>query len=847
MDFLDSVNVQFQAAYHGSGASFEHFNTTQYGLSGEGSMAFGWGTYLTSSEDIARDYADRQGSQKYADINDSYNVLKTNVFGTLQNAAEMKGFEKAVQERKAALQHQVEDTDGFYSDEQKGNAKRLLEEMENLTENDLKTRHIYSVEIPDGKYLSWNNDVPEATKTEIAEKLHSHLVESDPESYSGNATNYLRQELESLFESEMDGQRFYGSLADYLGSERQASEFLKESGYTGISYPAGTIYGNGNGATNYVIFNDDDIEIKEHLQFQLVGERSIMRMAESEEKERILADLSAAKLMEEKYKNMDAAARVSRIRFATGWEKSADGRWKYELDDSKNRIKSGTLFQKILSTQPQMLEQLTKTTTLTLEDIMEAPELFNVFPFMKNVRVSFYSDPNAFRAVLTPEGIKINTQYLNEVDGEKGMKGVLAHEIQHVIQAVEYSGSKGLHGESIELLYSDMQNAIKAAGSNRYDYDLTSLQEGLDEYMHDFGEVEARNVARRISMSYNERRHNTLESTEDVARNLQFQIRSPGPENRNLALEQPTSRSQYLEGKRELTDEDIIKILDLPNEKPSQASIQSYTRNSYRELKESPEKLAELTEKLKTVEYLKYHDTYIAKSKLLYEQSAVLYNEIPCLIVLNEMKVPAYLLPYEYAKESDGIKREFADSLKNDYFTDFKRVFSSRINSAFKKGIQQGRDIFFLVSNENLDKEEIKRQLIDRVNYHNVPDRSGTYIFFSEKDSKCYSFEVDKKGQIGESTDFDLKKFRLALSDKPLSLGEEINSSSSKNIVTDRHTYVNTINSVSDFLLTRNLIGESTDADLKKIRLTLSDKPLPLGEELDSSSSKSMVTDKQND
>ena len=271
--------------------------------------------------------------------------------------------------------------------------------------------------------------------------------------------------------------------------------------------------------------------------------------------------------------------------------------------------------------------------------------------------------------------------------------------------------------------------------------------------------------------------------------------------------ENPT-RSQYLEGKRELTDEDIIKILDLPNEKPSQASIQSYTRNSYMELKENPEKLAELTEELKSAEYLKYHDTYISKSKLLFEQSAVLYNEIPCLIILNEMKVPAYLLPYEYAKESDGVKKEFADSLKNDYFTDFKRVFSSRINSAFKKGIQQGRDIFFLVSNEKLDNEEIKRQLIDRVNYHDVADRSGTYIFFSEKDSKCYSFEVDKKGQIGESSDFDLKQFRLALSDKPLSLGEELDSSSSKTMVTDKQNDVNITNSVFESLLARGAIEE---------------------------------------
>lgn len=435
--------ISFQAAYHGSGASFDRFNTAQYGLSGEGSMSFGWGTYLTSSEDIAKHYA--------------------------------KGY-------------------------------------------------LYSVEIPDGKFLEWDKKVPGITKTEISEKLYAHIVESDPEAYSGNAANYLKDELASLFESEMNGQHFYGTLADYLGSEKQASEFLKESGYTGISYPAGIINGNGNDATNYVIFNDDDITIKEHLQFQLVGERSIMRMTQNEERKRILEDLAAAKLMDEKYSNIEPSLKATRIRFATGWEKSADGQWKYELDDSLNRIKSGSLFEKILNTSPEMLEQLTKNTTLTLDDIMEAPELYGVFPFMKNVHVGFYSDPNAFRAVLTPDGIKINTKYLDGISGEKGMKGVLAHEIQHIIQAVEYSGSKGINGESIEQLYNNMMEAMKAASIKRYDYDVSSLEHGLSEYMHDSGEIEARNVARRIFMNASERRHTTLESTEDIARNMQFQI-----------------------------------------------------------------------------------------------------------------------------------------------------------------------------------------------------------------------------------------------------------------------------------------------------------------------------------
>ncbi len=281
-----------------------------------------------------------------------------------------------------------------------------------------------------------------------------------------------------------------------------------------------------------------DLKLKQFLdsvniQFQLVGERSIMRMAESEEKQRILDDLKAAKLMDEKFKSMDSASRVYRIRAATGWEKSADGRWKYETDDSINRIKSGSLIEKMLNTSPDLLAELSKRTPLAAGDVLDAPELFKIFPFMKNVSISFYSDPNAFRAVLTPEGIKLNTQYLKASDGEKGLKGVLAHEIQHVIQAVEFSESTGIQGKNIESLYNNMMSAMKAADTKQYDYDLTSLQNGLDSYMKDIGEIEARNVARRITMSYDQRRHTTLESTEDIKRTIQFQTKnnSNGDEN----------------------------------------------------------------------------------------------------------------------------------------------------------------------------------------------------------------------------------------------------------------------------------------------------------------------------
>ncbi|MBO7733342.1 MAG: hypothetical protein J6S67_12330 [Methanobrevibacter sp.] len=272
------------------------------------------------------------------------------------------------------------------------------------------------------------------------------------------------------------------------------------------------------------VYDDiDNDSIPDELFFQLAGEASIQRMAEGEERKRILADLDAAQLMDKKYKNMDDASKAARIRRATGWEKDATGRWKFELDDSINRIKLGTKIAQAIKDAPELLSDASTANLLNLGDILDAPELYKVFPYMKNVRVSFYSDPNAFRAVLTPQGIKVNTRYLQGIDGEKGLKGVLAHEIQHVIQAMEYADSKGLQGENIEQLYNDMMDAMQAAGERKYDYDLTSLQNGLDAYMKDAGEIEARNVARRILMNADARRMNTLASTEDVKRKVLFQ------------------------------------------------------------------------------------------------------------------------------------------------------------------------------------------------------------------------------------------------------------------------------------------------------------------------------------
>ena len=61
--------------------------------------------------------------------------------------------------------------------------------------------------------------------------------------------------------SEKRGQNFYAYLSNKLGGEVKASEYLESIGIKGIRYPAGTISGVKSNASNYVIFEPEDIKI----------------------------------------------------------------------------------------------------------------------------------------------------------------------------------------------------------------------------------------------------------------------------------------------------------------------------------------------------------------------------------------------------------------------------------------------------------------------------------------------------------------------------------------------------------------------------------------------------------
>lgn len=242
---------------------------------------------------------------------------------------------------------------------------------------------------------------------------------------------------------------------------------------------------------------------------------------------------------------------------------------------------------------------------------------------------------------------------------------------------------------------------------------------------------------------------------------------------RNVALINKAyklTRSEYLENKTELLDEDIVSILDLPAEKEIRTQIKSYTDKDYLELSKDNTKLSQLTESLKNdAEYLTYRGSYIAKSKLLYESSVTLCNEIPSLLIAQEIGDCFYLLPYGYAKDKSENFKKFADMLERDNFIDIKRNYSTKLKHNFKKGHNQGNNIFFFITSDKTDYEKIRQEINKCVyNRKEVQNKTAKYIFYIEQSNRCGSFSFDTTGKLVTEKEYTLKQIRSFDNERPL-------------------------------------------------------------------------------
>ena len=311
---MNTGSVREHRVYHGSGADFDAFDHSHMG-EGEGAQAYGWGTYVTEVEGIGRTYAEQNATTH----NDALRALQHDVDAIsdqlnrhrddlkydeeqLKRANEWRAeaeldyelFKDEAEELKekygeSSPKYRNHLFNDIYTDEMKRAQSSVKSTEESIQyrkekiaelEKALKDkqaeidelpkefpRHLYTVEIPDDNgvnYLDWNEHPAESLLKDVGSFLESEGFER----VQDNPARYEKGESTVVLNPNATGADLYAELREALGSDKKASQALSELGCIGIKYPADNMRGGReDGAKNYVIFNENDAKIADHIRF----------------------------------------------------------------------------------------------------------------------------------------------------------------------------------------------------------------------------------------------------------------------------------------------------------------------------------------------------------------------------------------------------------------------------------------------------------------------------------------------------------------------------------------------------------------------------------------------------
>lgn len=272
--------VRRQRAWHGSPYDFKRFDHSRIGT-GEGNLSFGRGTYVSQDKAVGKHYADMLGQTPEYEVLHHGNPVNLNAKYDIADETHIArilyqfdgDFDKAYQWQKDSIEqfHAA----GDYSMEEV--ARQIVDAMgqeipSEWTMKEIPNRHLYEVEIPDEGFLKWNEAVDDGIAGEILRDLQWEVAEqqglSDAE--KREMVLKLKKEYEEAYIT--DGEDLYDLIKGQPGfDDQKASEFL--AGYfKGIEYDTNFFDGgNKEGKKNFVIFQEEDITIKNHYKFFLDG------------------------------------------------------------------------------------------------------------------------------------------------------------------------------------------------------------------------------------------------------------------------------------------------------------------------------------------------------------------------------------------------------------------------------------------------------------------------------------------------------------------------------------------------------------------------------------------------
>lgn len=248
-----------------------------------------------------------------------------------------------------------------------------------------------------------------------------------------------------------------------------------------------------------------------------------------------------------------AGADMESIRKATGWHEGMDGKWRWEIDDSKmeyhragdalfgrnhpeyaeqQRLEQKMLYGELTDAEQARLRALTETWgrersrlservergNARLEDVLDHEELFRAYPQLRHVRVVFDETPKGVLGSFSAEGNQITiSEELRDAPQD-----VLIHEIQHAIQNAEgfakgsnrqYWEEKLTNGDEIQskgfqearekLIQFQLDEANEEVLALRDQLEKAGeLDDGFREYDRICEEAERRGLDKKINEYY---------------------------------------------------------------------------------------------------------------------------------------------------------------------------------------------------------------------------------------------------------------------------------------------------------------------------------------------------------
>lgn len=248
-----------------------------------------------------------------------------------------------------------------------------------------------------------------------------------------------------------------------------------------------------------------------------------------------------------------AGADMESIRKATGWHEGMDGKWRWEIDDSKmeyhragdalfgrnhpeyaeqQRLEQKMLYGELTDTEQARLRALTETWgrernrlservergNARLEDVLDHEDLYRAYPQLRHVRVVFDETPKGVLGSFSAEGNQITiSEELRDAPQD-----VLIHEIQHAIQNAEgfakgsnrqYWEEKLTNGDEIQskgfqearekLIQFQLDEANEEVLALRDQLEKAGeLDDGFREYDRIWEEAERRGLDKKINEYY---------------------------------------------------------------------------------------------------------------------------------------------------------------------------------------------------------------------------------------------------------------------------------------------------------------------------------------------------------